>query len=148
MSTSTSVKAAARDARSLTESDDDVCLVNERRSSCRSHTHAHTHAHSRSPSLRTHTQVRVRAYTEKLYGYRSVSLSTMASDFGVSERFLDEELARFIALGRLPAKLDSVAGVVTSTREHSRTANFQTLIKDGDVLLSRVQKLTRLASIQ
>ena len=43
-------------------------------------------------------------------------LDAMAAAFGVSPDFMDGELANFIVAGRLPAKIDKVAGVVETSR--------------------------------
>lgn len=43
-----------------------------------------------------------------LDAYKSVVMKTMAAAFGVGEPFLDKELSRFIAAGRLNAKIDKV----------------------------------------
>jgi len=40
----------------------------------------------------------------------------MADAFGISVGFLDEEIANFIVDGRLPAKIDRVAGVIETKR--------------------------------
>jgi PCI domain len=51
-----------------------------------------------------------------LESYKSVKLGSMAAAFGVGPNFMDQELAGFIAAGRLPAKIDKVAGVVETSR--------------------------------
>lgn len=43
-----------------------------------------------------------------LYSYSSVKLTSMASAFGVSVDFIDKELARFVAAGRIHCKIDKV----------------------------------------
>ena len=43
-----------------------------------------------------------------LDSYKSVTLDSMASVFGVSVDFIDHELVDFIVTGRLPAKIDKV----------------------------------------
>ena len=43
-----------------------------------------------------------------LDSYKSVTLESMASAFGVSIDFIDYELVDFIVAGRLPAKIDRV----------------------------------------
>ena len=43
-----------------------------------------------------------------LESYKSVTLQSMATAFGVSVDFIDEELVDFIVAGRLPAKIDKV----------------------------------------
>ena len=40
----------------------------------------------------------------------------MADAFGISVDFMDEEVADFIVDGRLPAKIDRVAGVIETKR--------------------------------
>ncbi|CAN0498046.1 unnamed protein product, partial [Discosporangium mesarthrocarpum] len=54
-------------------------------------------------------ELRMLAYTQFLDAYKSVILSTMATSFGLGVDFLDRELSRFIAAGRLNAKIDKVA---------------------------------------
>jgi 26S proteasome regulatory subunit N7 len=92
-------------------------------------------------------EVRVLAYTQFLESYRSVSLSSMANSFGVSSDFLDKELAGFIAAERLCCKIDKVNGVVSSTRPDTKNAQYQTTIKQGDLLLNRLQKLSRVINV-
>ena len=53
-------------------------------------------------------ELRILAYTQFLDAYKSVVMGTMATAFGVGEVFLDRELSRFIAAGRLNAKIDKV----------------------------------------
>ncbi len=71
----------------------------------------------------------------------------MARSFGVSQLFLDRELSRFISSGRLNARIDAVAGVVETTRPDSKNAQYIAVIKMGDALLNRVQKLSRVVSL-
>eukprot|EP00752_Nemacystus_decipiens_P006181 g5578.t1 len=88
-------------------------------------------------------ELRILAYTQFLDAYKSVVMSTMATAFGVGEPFLDKELSRFIAAGRLNAKIDKVGGVVETNRPDTKNAQYQACIKQGDLLLNRVQKLGR-----
>lgn len=53
-------------------------------------------------------ELRILGYTQFLDAYKSVVMATMAAAFGVGEAFLDTELSRFIAAGRLNAKIDKV----------------------------------------
>ena len=87
-------------------------------------------------------EVRVMAYTQFMESYRSVSLVSMAASFGVSPAHMDKELSGFICSGRLSCKIDAVAGVVNSTRPDAKSAQYLATIKQGDLLLNRVQKLT------
>lgn len=70
----------------------------------------------------------------------------MAQAFGLKPAFLDTELARFIAAGRLNCKIDRVAGIVETSRPDSKSAQFAATIKEGDSLLNRVQKLARVTT--
>lgn len=88
-------------------------------------------------------EMRVVAYSQFLESYKSVKLENMAASFGVSQDFLDKELSTFISSGRINCKIDKVAGIIESNRPDERIALYQNIVKDGDLLLNRVQKLSR-----
>ena len=73
----------------------------------------------------------------------SVMLSSMAASFGISVSLLDAELSRFIAAGRLNAKIDKVGDIVETRRPDKKNAQYHEIIKKGDLLLNQVQKLVR-----
>lgn len=92
-------------------------------------------------------ELRVLAYTQFLDSYRSVTIPSMAHTFGVSPEFLDQELSGFIASSRLSCNIDKVGGIVNSTRPDSKNAQYQATLKQGDLLLNRVQKLSRVINM-
>jgi len=92
-------------------------------------------------------EMKIKAYAQLLESYRSLTLRYMADAFGVTEDYMDTELCRFIANGRLHAKIDKVGGIVITNRPDSKNAQYQTCIKQGDLLLNRVQKLSRVINI-
>ncbi|XP_002736795.1 26S proteasome non-ATPase regulatory subunit 6-like [Saccoglossus kowalevskii] len=92
-------------------------------------------------------EMRILAYTQLLESYRSLTLQYMADAFGVSIEFIDQELSRFIAAGRLHCKIDKVGGIVETNRPDSKNWQYQETIKKGDLLLNRVQKLSRVINI-
>eukprot|EP00003_Mantamonas_plastica_P027789 TRINITY_DN607_c0_g1_i4.p1 TRINITY_DN607_c0_g1~~TRINITY_DN607_c0_g1_i4.p1 ORF type:complete len:318 (-),score=79.64 TRINITY_DN607_c0_g1_i4:1047-2000(-) len=92
-------------------------------------------------------EMRVVVYSQYLESYRTVSLDSMSVAFGVSADFLDAELGRFIASGRLNAQIDKVDGVITTNRPDSKNALYQKTIKQGDQLLNRIQKLSRVINV-
>lgn len=92
-------------------------------------------------------EMRILAYTQLLESYRSLTLQYMASAFGVSVAFVDQELARYIAAGRLHCKIDKVNGIVETNRPDSKNYQYQATIKQGDILLNRIQKLSRVINI-
>ena len=105
-----------------------------------------------SPWLSPHSryfsrECRVRAYAQYLQSYRSVSVPSMAQAFGVSVEFLDEELSRFIVSGRLNCTIDAVEGVLRTNRPDKKNALYQQFVKDGDALLNRIQKLSRVIDL-
>ena len=51
--------------------------------------------------------------------YRSVSLASFADAFGVSKEFIDTELSRFIATGRINAKIDEVQFSLSRARRQT-----------------------------
>ncbi|KAJ1655572.1 proteasome regulatory particle subunit [Dispira simplex] len=92
-------------------------------------------------------EMRIIAYAQLLESYRSVTLDSMAASFGVSDEFIDQDLSRFIAAGRLNCVIDKVNGVVETNRPDAKNAQYQACIKQGDVLLNRVQKLSRVINV-
>uniref|UniRef100_A0A8B9YYV9 26S proteasome non-ATPase regulatory subunit 6 n=1 Tax=Bos mutus grunniens TaxID=30521 RepID=A0A8B9YYV9_BOSMU len=92
-------------------------------------------------------EMRIHAYSQLLESYRSLTLGYMAEAFGVGVEFIDQELSRFIAAGRLHCKIDKVNEVVETNRPDSKNWQYQETIKKGDLLLNRVQKLSRVINI-
>lgn len=92
-------------------------------------------------------EMRVRAYAQLLQSYRSVTLESMANSFGVSVDFIDRELSHFIAAKRLNCKIDKVSGIISTNRPDKKNAQYQTTIKQGDLLLNQIQKLSQVVNI-
>lgn len=92
-------------------------------------------------------EMRILAYNQLLESYRSLTLQYMANSFGVTVSYIDAELARFIAAGRLHCKIDKVNGIVETNRPDSKNYQYQACIKQGDILLNRIQKLSRVINI-
>lgn len=61
--------------------------------------------------------------------------------------FASRELSRFIAAGKLHCKIDKVAGVLETNRPDAKNALYQATIKQGDFLLNRIQKLSRVIDL-
>jgi 26S proteasome regulatory subunit N7 len=92
-------------------------------------------------------EARARAYSQFLESYRSVTLANMAASFGVSSNFMDGELASFIAAGKVSARIDKPNGIVKTTRQDIKNSQYQSVLKQGDALLNRVQKLSRVVDL-
>lgn len=92
-------------------------------------------------------EMRLVAYRQYLEAFKSVTLSNMAEAFGISTSFLDGELSMFIYLGRLNCKIDKVSGIIESNRPNRKAELFNNTVKQGDLLLNRVQKLARALDI-
>jgi 26S proteasome regulatory subunit N7 len=92
-------------------------------------------------------ECRILAYSQFLEAYRSVTLTAMAREFAVSAELLDSELSRFIAAGRLNAKVDKVGDIIETSRPDLKNVQYQDVIKKGDVLLNQIQKLVRVVDI-
>ncbi|GAA6051772.1 hypothetical protein JCM3770_004964 [Rhodotorula araucariae] len=88
-------------------------------------------------------ELRIKAYAQLLESYRSVTLESLCAAFGVSREWLDADLARFIAAGRLSCRIDRVAGVVETHRPDAKNARYAAVIKQGDAVLTSVQRLSR-----
>ncbi|TNY20007.1 proteasome 26S subunit [Rhodotorula diobovata] len=88
-------------------------------------------------------ELRIKAYAQLLESYRSVTLESLAAAFGVSKEWLDADLARFIAAGRLSCTIDRVSGIVETHRPDAKNARYAAVIKQGDAVLTSVQRLSR-----
>ena len=93
-------------------------------------------------------QARIVVYSQYLQSYKSVSLESMSGVFGVSVDFLDEELSGLISEGFVDAKIDRVDGVVHTTRPDPKNAAYQQVVKMGDHVLNKLQKLSKLADVE
>ncbi|KAJ2529425.1 proteasome regulatory particle subunit [Coemansia sp. RSA 1935] len=91
--------------------------------------------------------MRIRAYAQLLESYLSLTLKSMAESFGVSQEFIDSELSRFVAAGRLHCVIDKVGGIVVTNRPDTKNAQYQRTVKQGDLLLNRIQKLAGIVSM-
>lgn len=89
-------------------------------------------------------ELRVAALAQFLEAYRSVTLQAAAHAFGLSEAFLERELADLIRRGRLAAKIDAVERVVLTTRPDPTTKRYEETIKVGDALLNKIQILAKI----
>lgn len=88
-------------------------------------------------------EIRVVAFTQFLEPYMSVTLESMASEFGITVDFLDREISHYISAGRLNAKINKVEGAIETNRPDEKNAHYQKAIKTGDRLLNNIQKLAR-----
>jgi len=92
-------------------------------------------------------EMRISAYVQLLESYQNLTLFSMADQFGVSVEFMDRELFHFIAAGRIHCRIDKVGGIVETNRPDSKNYQYQQMIKQGDHLLNRIQKLSRVINI-
>ncbi|KAD4889064.1 hypothetical protein E3N88_21137 [Mikania micrantha] len=92
-------------------------------------------------------EIRTVVYSQFLESYKSVNIEAMAKAFGVTVDFIDLEISRFIAAGKLHCKIDKVAGVLETNRPDANKALYQATIKQGDFLLNMIQKLSRVIDL-
>ncbi|KAK7747550.1 proteasome regulatory particle subunit [Cytospora paraplurivora] len=87
-------------------------------------------------------EMRLRAYQQLLQSYRVVGLESMANQFGVTVDFLDRDLAKFIAGGRIPCTIDRVSGkgVIETNRPDDKNKQYQDVVRQGDQLITKLQK--------
>lgn len=101
------------------------------------------------PHIRYITRaMRLVAYKQFLLSYKSVTIAMMAQAFGVTEEFIEAELSAFISAGKLHCKIDRINRFVESNKlEDPRNALYGRIIKQGDLLLNRIQKLSRVIDV-
>jgi len=92
-------------------------------------------------------EMRIVGYAQLLESYHSLTLASLAASFAVSEAFIDRELSKFIAAGRLRCRIDAVAGVVESNRNEHKSVQYAATLRHGDALLGRIQKLSRVITV-
>ncbi|RHN40652.1 putative proteasome component (PCI) domain-containing protein [Medicago truncatula] len=68
-------------------------------------------------------EIRTVIYSQFLESY--MIIEAMAKAFGVSVDFIDVELSRFIAAGKLHCKIDKDAGVLETSRPDANNALYQ-----------------------
>lgn len=97
-----------------------------------------------SPSLSYESLSAVRCFQCKLSFLQKFSLWPVIEH---KPSMLFRELSRFIAAGKLHCKIDKVAGVLETNRPDAKNALYQATIKQGDFLLNRIQKLSRVIDL-
>ena len=92
-------------------------------------------------------EMRVKVYSQFLESYKSVTMENMANVFGVSTNFIDNELSNFISQGRINAKIDKVSGIIECNHNEQNVDLYQTTIRESDILISKIHKLSKLLEI-
>ena len=52
-----------------------------------------------------------------------------------------------VVLGKLTCKIDKVRGVIEANQEDKRNALYKEIIQEGDLLLNRLQKLSKVTDM-
>lgn len=92
-------------------------------------------------------EMKIKAYKQILESYQSVRIIHMANAFGVTPQFIDDEIAKFVADGRLACKIDKVNEIIITSRPDTKSRQYQQLIVKGDNLLNKMQKLSRIVNV-
>jgi 26S proteasome regulatory subunit N7 len=92
-------------------------------------------------------ELHIVAYKQFLDSYQSVTIQAMADAFGVSVDFIDVYTSRYIAANRISAKIDKFGGVIVTNRPDLKNSQYRDMIQKGDLLLNRIQKLTRVVDL-
>ncbi|KAJ8942004.1 hypothetical protein NQ314_010233 [Rhamnusium bicolor] len=92
-------------------------------------------------------EMKIKAYDQLLSTYISVNLSYMANQFGVSSEYIENDISKLIAAGRLNYKIDKVNETVVNIPNNMKNEVFKSVLKQGDLLLNRVHKLSRVINI-
>lgn len=106
----------------------------------------------RSPFLAMHInyffrEARVLCFAQFLQSYSSVTLRSMSAAFDIPEQVLDELLSTLISNDRLPCRMDGVSGSIRTYGGDETNFDYHRLIKNGDLLLNRLQKLTQVVEV-
>lgn len=88
-------------------------------------------------------EMRVKAYVQLMRSYLAVKLDVIACEFGLPVDFIEKELEMFISQGRLAAQIDKVNGIVMNARKDKRNELYVDLVKEGDTIVEKLQRLAR-----
>ena len=92
--------------------------------------------------------LRLIGYRQFMMAYTSVTLTSMAESFGVTVDFLEADVSDFIRNGKLACKIDKLNQYIESNRlEDKRNPAFLSVVRQGDLLLNRVQNLSRVIDV-
>ncbi|CUV04577.1 unnamed protein product [Cryptosporidium hominis] len=91
--------------------------------------------------------VRSKAYIQYLEPYESVSILSMAESFGISQEFLEKDIVTFISSSKLSCTIDRVRQVIICSRNDKKINQYNELVQKGDLLLNRLQRLTRIIQV-
>lgn len=89
-------------------------------------------------------EVRVLVFTQFLDSYSSVTLQSMSNVFGIPVQVLDQMLGTLISNERIACKIDRQNNSVRTYRGDTTNFDYHKIVKNGDLLLNRIQKLSRL----
>ena len=92
-------------------------------------------------------EMRIKVYSQFLQSYKSVTMENMANVFGVSQKFIDDELSNFISQGRNSAKIDKVSGVIECSQDEPTVDLYHNIIRDSDILINKIHKLSKLLEL-
>ena len=92
--------------------------------------------------------LRLIGYRQFMMAYRSVTLKSMAESFGVTVDFLEADISDFIRDGKLTCKIDKLNQYIESNRlEDRRNPAYMSVVRQGDMLLNRIQNLSRVIDV-
>ena len=92
--------------------------------------------------------LRLIGYRQFMMAYRSVTLASMAESFGVTIEFLESDISDFIRDGKLICKIDRLNHYIESNKlEDKRNPAYMSVVRQGDLLLNRVQNLSRVIDV-
>lgn len=92
-------------------------------------------------------EVRVLVFTQFLDSYSSVTLRSMGMAFNIPVEVLDQMLSTLISNERIACKIDRVNDSVRTYRGDAANFDYHRIVKNGDLLLNRIQKLSRLVDM-
>ncbi|GAA5853569.1 hypothetical protein JCM5353_007785 [Sporobolomyces roseus] len=81
--------------------------------------------------------IRQRALLAYFQPFASVSLSRMASSFGMPQPHLESEVIELIGQGYLKARIDSASGTLVAKRKDARGEAFKNALEEGEKVMKR-----------
>ncbi|KAF1741862.1 hypothetical protein MXB_1929 [Myxobolus squamalis] len=88
-------------------------------------------------------QFRLKAYTQLLASFKSLTLAYLSDVFALSQEFIEAYFTLFIAQKELNCKIDLVRGMVLISHSDKKNKDFNEFLSKSDGLIETIQFMER-----
>lgn len=92
-------------------------------------------------------EIKILTYNQLIKPYKSLSFQYIADTLDVTIEYVENDLSKYIQLGRLHCKLDIVNKLVEINLQNVNTSQLNAVLHQGDLLLSKMQHLVKILKL-